>query len=252
MMARGGRLPHHRSQPGILPANRFSEDIIGSWLREAAPDLEEKWYETYGRVAETGKPLRFESGSDALGRWFDLYAFRTGNEKSHRIAILFNDITARRMAEERLRELNDTLEQQVAARAAERDRLWNLSLDMLTRADYTGMMSAVSPAWSEVLGWSEEELLSRGYATFMHPEDEEPTLAAIGQMATSRQPARFENRIATSDGGWKWIEWTVAPEPDGVNFIAVGRDLSLAKAREAELDAAREALRQSQKMEAMG
>ncbi|WP_240653387.1 ATP-binding protein [Sphingomonas crocodyli] len=135
---------------------------------------------------------------------------------------------------------------------AERDRLWDLTQDMLARADYRGMMSAVSPAWTRVLGWSENELLTRGYASFMHPEDEAPTLSAIARMAETRQPARFENRIATRDGGWKSVEWTVAPEPDGANFVAVGRDLSDAKARQAELEAAHEALRQSQKMDAVG
>lgn len=159
---------------------------------------------------------------------------------------------ALRESEARLRHLNSTLESQVAARAAERDRLWNLSQDMLARADFNGMMSAVSPAWTQVLGWTEHELLTRGYATFMHPEDMPPTLAAIARMSETRQPARFENRIATKDGGWKSIEWTVAPEPDGLNFIAIGRDLSHVKAREAELERAEEALRQSQKMEAMG
>ncbi len=158
----------------------------------------------------------------------------------------------RARAEEGLRRLNDTLEEQVALRSAERDRLWNLSQDMLARADYGGMMSAVSPAWSQILGWTEAELLSRGYASFMHPEDEPQTLAAIGRMAETRRPTRFENRIATREGGWKHIEWTVAPEADGANFVAVGRDLSAAKAREADLEIAREALRQSQKMEAMG
>lgn len=159
---------------------------------------------------------------------------------------------ALRESEARLRELNETLEAQVEARSAERDRLWNLSQDMLARANYSGMMSAVSPAWTQVLGWTERELLTRGYATFMHPDDEPPTLEAIGRMAETGQPTRFENRISTSEGGWKHIEWTVAPELDGVNFIAVGRDLSHAKAREAELEIAQEALRQSQKMEAMG
>lgn len=159
---------------------------------------------------------------------------------------------ALRDSEARLRELNETLAAQVEARSAERDRLWNLSQDMLARADYTGMMSAVSPAWTQVLGWSEEELLRRGYATFMHPDDAPPTLEAIGRMADTRLPTRFENRISTHDGQWKPIEWTVAPEPDGLNFIAVGRDLSHVKEREAELEKAQEALRQSQKMEAMG
>jgi signal transduction histidine kinase/CheY-like chemotaxis protein len=79
-----------------------------------------------------------------------------------------------------------------------------------------------------------------------------PTLEAIARMAETHQPTRFENRIATSTGGWKSIEWTVAPEPDGVNFIAVGRDVTEARAREGELEVAQEALRQSQKMEAVG
>ncbi|MGY3342685.1 MULTISPECIES: PAS domain-containing protein [unclassified Bradyrhizobium] len=157
-----------------------------------------------------------------------------------------------RLSEGRLRQLNETLAAQVAARSAERDRLWNLSQDMLARADYAGMMSAVSPAWTQILGWSEAELLARGYSTFMHPDDRQSTLAAIARMAKTRQPSRFENRIATVQGGWKHIEWTVAPEADGENFIAVGRDLSVTKSREAELEVAREALRQSQKMEAMG
>lgn len=86
----------------------------------------------------------------------------------------------------------------------------------------------------------------------MHGEDMGPTLDALARMGETGQPTRFENRIATSDGGWKWIEWTVAPELEGRNFIAVGRDLSEVKAREAELAAAQESLRQSQKMEAVG
>lgn len=182
-----------------------------------------------------GEPYRDESTGEVV-RWFGASV----------------DIHERKEAEARLRELNDTLEEQVAARVAERDRLWNLSQDMLARADYEGMMLAVSPAWTWVLGWSEAELLSRGYASFMHPDDAEPTLEAIARMAENNEPTRFENRIATRNGGWKHIEWTVAPEPGGRNFIAVGRDLSLAKARERELEPAQEALRQSQKMEAMG
>ncbi|WP_375452678.1 PAS domain-containing protein [uncultured Devosia sp.] len=182
----------------------------------------------------------------------DLGLIREFAERTRNAVARARGEQALQVSEMRLRELNETLEAQVAARSAERDRLWNLSEDMLARADYTGMMSAVSPAWTRVLGWTESELLTRGYAAFMHPDDEPPTLAAIGHMAQTGQPARFENRISTSDGGWKPIEWTVAPELDGANFIAVGRDLSHAKAREAQLEHAQDALRQSQKMEAMG
>jgi PAS domain S-box-containing protein len=182
----------------------------------------------------------------------DLRLIREFSERTRNAVERARGEHALRDSEARLRQLNETLEAQVEFRSAQRDRLWNLSQDMLARADYSGMMSAVSPAWTQVLGWSEHALLTRRYATFMHPEDKASTLEAIGHMAETGEPARFENRIGTSDGGWKHIEWTVAPEQDGINFIAVGRDVSQAKAREAELAIAQEALRQSQKMEAMG
>ncbi|WIJ25089.1 PAS domain S-box protein [Devosia sp. RR2S18] len=182
-----------------------------------------------------GEPFR-EPQSGQIVRWFGASV----------------DIEDRRQAEAELRALNETLEEQVALRSAERDRLWQLSQDLLARADYSGMMSAVSPAWIQVLGWSEVELLARGYASFMHPDDAAATLQAIAHMAKTGQPSRFENRIAASDGSWKHIEWTVAPEPDGLNFIAVGRDMSLVRAREQELVHTQEQLRQSQKLEAMG
>ncbi len=138
------------------------------------------------------------------------------------------------------------------AEASERNRLWVLSEDMLARANFEGMMSAVSPAWTTVLGWSEGHLLATPYSELMHPEDAAVTLAAIADMAQSGLPTRFENRIATASGGWKPIGWTVSPEPDDGNFIAIGRDLSTEKARDAELLRTQEALRQSQKLESMG
>lgn len=156
-------------------------------------------------------------------------------------------------AEEKLvQEVGERVTVAIERVRAERDRLWDLSQDMLARADFAGMMSAVNPAWSKVLGWSEADLLTRGYANFMHPDDVASSTDAIAGMAVTGQPARFENRVSTRDGGWRHIEWTVVPEPDGENFVAVGRDLTDTKARAAELETAREALRQSQKMEAVG
>ncbi|WP_324806393.1 ATP-binding protein [Sphingomonas sp. LY29] len=138
------------------------------------------------------------------------------------------------------------------AEASERNRLWTLSEDMLARANFEGHMSAVNPAWTAVLGWSEDHLLATPYSDFMHPEDMAVTLAAIEEMGRTQQPTRFQNRIATADGRWTPIGWTVSPEPGGANFIAVGRDLSDDRAREAELLQTQEALRQSQKLESMG
>ncbi|RZI98235.1 MAG: PAS domain S-box protein [Brevundimonas sp.] len=162
------------------------------------------------------------------------------------------DIEDIRQQGEELERVNDVLSGLLAGSKAERDRLWMLSQDMLARADYGGGMSAVNPAWTRILGWTEQELLTNPYADIINQDDLPATAAALEQMGLTGEPTRFENRILTKDNVWTPIGWTVAPEPDGVNFIAVGRDLTEDKAREAQLADAQEALRQSQKMEAVG
>jgi PAS domain S-box-containing protein len=79
-------------------------DAAGKWMRELAPEHEEHWFEIYGRIALTGEPARFENEARALHRWYNVYAFRVGDPALRRVAILFNDITARKRAEEALRE----------------------------------------------------------------------------------------------------------------------------------------------------
>lgn len=247
---------------GVHQLGSFAKSTVrlleaGSVLRvddtRTQPDAEA--YSTFGMGAALSVPLH-RNGAWVAGLHLHQSTPRawTDDEEDlvREVAAYIWAALERARAQQELRALNETLEQQVAERSAERDRLWSLSQDMFARADYSGMMSAVSPAWERVLGWSEAELLSRGYASFMHPDDTTPTLAAISRMAETRRPTRFENRIATSDGGWKSIEWTVAPEADGQNFVAVGRDMSLVKAKEHALVEAQEQLRQSQKLEAMG
>nr|WP_232328874.1 PAS domain-containing protein [Sphingomonas horti] len=77
------------------------KDAVGKRMRELAPGHEDHWFETYGRVALTGEPARFEQRAKALdGRWYDVYAMRAGDPDQHRVAILFNDISRRKRDEE--------------------------------------------------------------------------------------------------------------------------------------------------------
>lgn len=254
-----GRLEFFNKQwsdyTGALYRQETAAEVAANYVH---PDDSKQTVEAFAAALRTGATFIVEHrvrSQTGEYRWFLVRGEPYRDPRTGQIVSWFGasvDIHDRKIAEARLRELNENLADQAAQRSAERDRLWTLSQDMLARADYSGMMSAVSPAWTWVLGWEEHELLSRGYATFMHPNDMPPTLDAIARMSKTGEPTRFENRIATRDGGWKSIEWTVAPEPDRVNFIAIGRDLSHGKARESELEIAREALRQSQKMEAMG
>ena len=80
-------------------------DALGKTAREVAPALDRFWFDTYGRVALSGEAVRFESEAAAMGRWFDVYATPIGGPGSHKVALLFSDITARRRSEEQLRRL---------------------------------------------------------------------------------------------------------------------------------------------------
>jgi two-component sensor histidine kinase len=102
-----GRIDYRvvEANPGFHHQTGFPREILGEWLREAAPDLEDSWYEIYGAVARTGEAARFEQHSEALGRSFDVYAFRIDAPDDGRVAILFRDITDRIAQEEHTRTL---------------------------------------------------------------------------------------------------------------------------------------------------
>ena len=92
------------------------EDAIGRTIREVLPGIEAHWFEAYGRVARTGEPVRFENRAGDLNRWYDVSAFRVGDPGEGRVAVLFNDITDRKRAEEERERL-------LAALKVERERL---------------------------------------------------------------------------------------------------------------------------------
>ena len=73
--------------------------VVGRTIRELVPTIEERWFEIYGRIATTAEPVRFVESSEALGRWFDVFASQTGGPESRKVAILFTDITERKLAE---------------------------------------------------------------------------------------------------------------------------------------------------------
>jgi two-component sensor histidine kinase len=77
-------------------------EAVGRTMRSLRPEHEEHWFEIYGRVARTGEATRFENPALALGRWYDVYAFRVGAPEQRMVAVLFSDITERKRTEDRL------------------------------------------------------------------------------------------------------------------------------------------------------
>ena len=144
---------------------------------------------------------------------------------TRRMVGTFNDVTELKQAETRLQEKNATLEHQVEERTAERNRIWQVSRDMLMVSDLAGVFLNVNPAWTRVLGWTAEELVGRTSEWLEHPDDREETRAEIVRLAESGAPTlAFENRFRTRDGDYRHLSWTAAPKGD--RFYCVARDIT--------------------------
>ncbi len=101
-------------------------DVTGKRMRKLSTQYEAFWFTTYGKVATTGRPIRFSHEAQALKKWFDVYAFRVGGPGSKKVAVLFRDISDRKRyesalqaAKAKLAEHAQSLEAQVAARTGD-------------------------------------------------------------------------------------------------------------------------------------
>jgi len=143
-------------------------------------------------------------------------------------------------------------EQAIALEAtrAERDRVWKNSRDLLVIVGSDGIFRAVNPAWTEILGYAPDAVIGHSFLDFVLPEDADLTQGGLDTAVSVRDLTNFENRYRHKDGGQRWISWHTATEGDLV--YAYGRDVTQRKVAQAELAQAQEALRQSQKMEAIG
>ncbi|CAN5424063.1 hypothetical protein BH10PSE1_BH10PSE1_08320 [soil metagenome] len=151
-----------------------------------------------------------------------------------------------------LSRVNHRLEALLEGSTAERDRLWELSPDLLTVVSYDGRLERINPSWTRALGWDEQTLLTRPYAEILHPDEMESIADLLAGMRANGKPVLLEDRLLTADGQWRSFVWTLSPEPGGERLYGVGRDVTEERAQAAALAQAQEALRQSQKMEAVG
>jgi PAS domain S-box-containing protein len=157
--------------------------------------------------------------------------------------VFVQDVTARIRIEA-------DLTRQVAARTAERDQVWEASSDLLCVASLDGYFVSLNPAWPRTLGWTEAEMKARPFLDFVHPDDVAATLKAAGGLSRGEPQLTFENRYRHKDGGDVWLSWN-AVSRDGLIYASV-RDVTAIKRQAEALARTEEALRQSQKMEAVG
>ncbi|MBV1689463.1 PAS domain-containing protein [Novosphingobium sp. G106] len=141
----------------------------------------------------------------------------------------------------------------IAALDAERrraDRIWLHSRDLIVVVDAEGVFRSVSPSWEVVFGYPSEEVAGRPFADFIADEDLGPSTQALAAALADGDLTGYENRFRTRAGNYRWISWHTAME--GGLVYAYGRDVTDQKESVRALAAAEDALRQAQKMEAVG
>src|SRR5436853_1638768 len=265
----------NRRWPGILVDPGQAPDAVNEshedWVRRIHPDdreaTERKFRDAVaGDVRDYTVRYRIIRPSDGELRWISVKSTieRDENGTPIRLVGAHTDITEQVEAERALRQseeeyrkladqlarLNATLAERVEEKTRERDRIWNVSQDLLVVADLDGVWQTVNPAWTRTLGWSETELLNRTAQWLEHPDDGGITRAHVEKLGAGDTTVRFESRFRHKDASYRWLSWTGVSDRDRI--YAVARDVTADRAAAERLKATEEALRQSQKMEAVG
>jgi PAS domain S-box-containing protein len=216
-----------------------------------APIVADVWT----RSLATGNPYEIEfriRRADGTYRWHIVRAkpIRNDNGTIVRWVGTNTDIEEQRVATDSLAALNAELEQRVAARTAERDRVWQNSRDLLAVIDSCGRFRAANPAWMVILGHAPQDVVGRNMLDLVWPDDAAPTQTGLEMVLLRHDLTNFENRFCHKNGTPHWISWHTSVEGDLV--YAYGRDITAEKEQAEALRQTEEALRQSQKMEAVG
>ena len=142
----------------------------------------------------------------------------------------------------RRRELEDQVQRmtQIKRIRAERDRVLQVSQDMICIAGMDGYFKYLNPAWEKNLGYAGEELLSKKILNFVHPDDRDKTMREFESLAAGHQTVDFENRYIHRDGSFRRLSWKATALPEEERVYAVARDITERKQMEISLQASRE------------
>lgn len=119
-------------------------------------------------------------------------------------------------------------------RSAIEERFFALSIDMLCILGFDGRFHRLSPSWERTLGYTMEELRSRPFIEFVHPEDRERTVSQNARVRSGGQALDFENRYVCKDGSIRWFRWNATPDFEQQVIYSVARDITASKLAEAE------------------
>jgi PAS domain S-box-containing protein len=212
-----------------------------------------EWSALFKTILSSGgeHPVELEGRrKDGSATYLEMSASTWLSQTRTFVTAILRDVNARRAAEDALRSLNLTLEQRVADRTAERDRMWRLSTDVMLATHSDGRIAAINPAWKVFFGWDDSQVIGLPLRNFIAESDRSTTDAALTELLETGKPRLFEVGLRTRSGGTRTIAWS-AVAADGY-IQAVGRDVTSEREAQETLRTTEEALRQAQKMEAIG
>ena len=121
-----------------------------------------------------------------------------------------------------------------ASRSREAGPAFDIEHDLICTAGSDGRFTSLNAAWTQLLGWTREELMSRPFIDFVHPSDRERTLQESAKLSyPDYEVVNFENRYRARGGGWRWLRWSA--RSDGETWFAVAFDVTEEKETERRL-----------------
>jgi PAS domain S-box-containing protein len=110
--------------------------------------------------------------------------------------------------------------------STESDRVWELSSDMMCTSGLDGVFRRTSPAWERTVGWTEEELCSRPFIEFVHPDDRERTIAETASLGEGNRTVNFQNRYECKDGTYRHLMWSSVAVLEEDTIYGIARDVT--------------------------
>ncbi len=214
--------PAFEAQTGI-------PDATGRWMREIAPDHDQRCFDFYGRVAVTRQPARYEAGTGPLGRWWSVYAYPVGAPAERTVAVLFTDITARKRSEAAQRHSEERFRAVVTASS---ETIYRMS------PDWTRIHLLLGPdSLSET-----EEPNAEWLDLYIYPADKAAVRVAIARAIQTTSMFELEHRVIQPDGSLGWRSSRAVPivtESGSIKeWLGAATDITAAKdAAQAKTDA---------------
>lgn len=223
-------------------------DHIGRSVRETVPKVADQVEQLVQMILQSGEPVtgievngQRPDGSNQDRVWITYWhPLKSQSGEILGINVASEEITERKRAEtalaesqDRLRRLNETLAERVKIQAKERDRIWNVSQDLLTVTDLKGIVLNVNPAWLSTLGWTSDELVGNSLGRLVHREDRVRSYDEFSRLVASGRTKHFENRVSCKDGSFRWLSWRAVA--DQGQIYAVARDITNIKKTQEEL-----------------